>query len=299
MISLQAAVTSAGGLAAANTTANSEAQSPVESAEVSKHALSDTYRMCASFLNELLKRCSHKDTSAEFRNVATQILNEVFVALPSPKLPIVGIFLDQFVKRINHELNTHASSKDVKADKEDGRKDTTYSTFLMDLISIAGKGYRTFALKSEIDHQNVTSKIKLSDESKQVIISKLSELRPFVVQSISKLADNTSLYSSPAKKISPKKDKNVSPNPKGNEEGTSSSLQPNGKMDVGLALSFTSQVKAIALNAMARNPEGGKFQMATCVAPSLTLIFRDCLLDDDPSTLVPTHHIRPPPVASI
>ena len=275
-------MSSAGGVAAVSASTPTDAYSPVDSAEVSKHALSDIYRMCASFLSELFKRCSHKDTSSEFRNVATQILNEVFVALPAPKLPIVGLFLDQFVKRIHHELNTHLVGKEgisKGVDKEDNRKDSSYITFLMDLVGVAGTGYRSFSQRSDSNYHNITNNIRLSDESKKVVISRLFELRPSIQQSITKTADASSKHSSPQKKISPKKEGSAA---------LASSSASNGKMDVGLALSVSSQVKAISLDAMAHHQIGSSASRSGIgtVVPSLTLIFRDCLIDDDPTTLV-------------
>jgi hypothetical protein len=70
-----------------------------DSADLSKTSLADCYSCCTLLVNELLKRCTHKDMSAEYRAVAIQLQDEVLASLLCPSWPVCVILHEQLIRK--------------------------------------------------------------------------------------------------------------------------------------------------------------------------------------------------------
>ena len=133
-----------------------------DSAEVSKGALSDVHRSCALLCTELLKRCTHRDMTAEYRGVATSLQEEISAALLCADWPVSGVLHGHWVRRLTAELAANISvegDRDRDRDREreggaggaggKGRKDPSFVTFLMDQLGAVAGGIRRVILDAE------------------------------------------------------------------------------------------------------------------------------------------------------
>jgi hypothetical protein len=135
-------------LTPASSTLESKKDSDTQSSsELSKNALLEIHKVASVFIMELMKRCSHKDTSSEYRQVAILLIEEIFTSIQFISWPVVSIVLDHYVKRILTDLST-ALSPSLQSLSET-KKDPTFITFVMDLLGTIGANIRRIVVGSE------------------------------------------------------------------------------------------------------------------------------------------------------
>ena len=139
-----------------------------DSAQVSKGALADVHRCCALLASEVLRRCTHKDMTAEYRGVAVALQEEVGTALLCADWPVAAVLHDHWVRRLTADLAANISTSggaysgreregDASLDKEGkeggkdgkGRKDPSFVSFLMDQLGAVAVGIRRVILDAE------------------------------------------------------------------------------------------------------------------------------------------------------
>jgi hypothetical protein len=145
-----------------------------EDIELGKTSLHECHRNSSIFIMDLFKRCLLKETSAEYRVIATVLLDEILTSIECPQYPIASILLDHFVRRLLNDLNLYLSSE------LDTKKDSTFITFAMDLLGLIGSKMREIMLKSDLESS------QLSQNSPNILeFNNKITLNSFVIKAVS------------------------------------------------------------------------------------------------------------------
>jgi hypothetical protein len=98
------------------------------------------------------QRCSHKEVSGDYKNLASCILTEVLAIIQQPCWSIASVLFGQFVINILKQVN----ALDVSAGANTIiKRDTSYTTFLLDLLGIACTGMRSITIT--VDKEKIQS----------------------------------------------------------------------------------------------------------------------------------------------
>lgn len=318
MIMLQSAVNTADGLASHGSPLlkkkSAEDSSLQDSDEfdsnihvdISKGTLEKCVQYSSLFVTELFARCLNKDSSSEYRTVASALLQETLVAIHCPHFPIVSIFFSRYLNRLLADFNRYVAAPNQDKHGETFKKDPTFVTFVMDLFGHSGAGMRRLLMDADGKAKVVDEKYFSNETIKRAIMQKMDKLCPNWMTSIEE-SDKTHAESrTQSTAVSSKK--NV---PKNKGKGKSGDFREGGSplkgemrgqsegiddilshvdsestlkmksgnqrfIDLGVALSIGSQIQAISLEPMITYQEEGVVLalpankiLSKCASPSV------------------------------
>jgi hypothetical protein len=283
VIMLQSTVSTSGGLAALTSpiknTNGSINESENDTADVSKLTLVDCRRNSSLFLLELLKRCAHKDTCSDYREVALNILQELISSITCPKLPLVAFLFEQFIRKVLNDFNAYLIAPNIGVNNE--KKDVTYITFVMDILSAACIGIRKIDTQSINEIESIKNNIIFSDD---VILScheLIGKLKPSVKQCAEKSYSTIKLKPSPSENESKKKKskKEVIATETLNVE----TIQLK-KIPYGTSLSLSAQIRATLVAKLYQRQQN---TAPIIRIPALNEIIKSCEISDEFVELLP------------
>ena len=242
-----------------------EDRRPAATAELSKHALLDIHKASSMFIMELMRRCSHKDTSAEYRLVAGVLIEEIFVSIQFISWPAASILLDHFVKRILSDLSA-ALSPSLQSLTET-KKDPTFITFVMDLLGTIGSNIRRIVLDAEKE-KAISESVEISTGARIAVKQKVEELLPSWLQG---LTDEKKVVT--ATQVKPKKKRGRKASEEDDDIVNDIDQLYSGKADASIALNISGQILAVSMEALVQHKTlDALSQGGAIVAPSVKII---------------------------
>ena len=275
MIMLQSAVSTSGGIAALsspikNTNGNT-IDNDNDTSDVSKLILVDCRRNASLFLSELLKRCSHKDTCSDYREVALNILQEIISSITCPKLPLVAFLLEQFIRKVLSDFNAFLVAPNIGANNE--KKDITFVTFVMDILATACIGIRKIEIHAANEIEVIKNNISFSEDVVLCCKELMVKLKPVVKQCAEKSYSTIKLIPSPNESDSTKKKtKKVLPTATANTNANVESIQSK-KIPYSISLSLSAHVRATLVEILYQRQQ--QPISITCL-PGLSQITKKC-----------------------
>lgn len=119
------------------------------------------------------QRCTNKEVSGDYRNLAGCLVTELLALLQQPAWPAASVLLEQVLHNIFRQLNTADSAETTN--KKD--KDATFSPFLLDLLGSTTTGLRALLVTSEREHRAAQDCV-LSSAVASSVSKKIAALRP-------------------------------------------------------------------------------------------------------------------------
>eukprot|EP01034_Spumella_vulgaris_P021271 gene21271-27294_t len=237
------------------------------SCELSNESLKNCKNLCSKFATELMMRCTHKEASAEYRNVANCILNELFAAALLPSWPICSILLEHFTLRVINQLNK--TSQDGKQTADGGSKrDNALVVFLLDLLGTIALGLRKVVLVVDREVECANSK-QLAAVVKEAVRQKIDSMKPTWLTYLTKPVVSSSAAEKPKEKKGSKKGgKSTSPD---RSESAEECL-----IETNKALAILAEISSFTVDAVAEQPMHGEVvttsSLLALVPPPLVIL---------------------------
>ena len=282
VIMLQSTVSTSGGLAALTSpiknTNGSLNESENDTTDVSKLTLVDCRRNSSLFISELLKRCAHKDTCSDYRVVALNILQELISSITCPKLPLVAFLFEQFIRKVLNDFNAYLIAPNIGVNNE--KKDVTFITFVMDILSAACIGIRKIDTQSINEIESIKNSIIFSDDVILNCRELIGKLKPSVKQCAEKSYSTIKLKPSPSENESKKK-KSKKEVIAGNFKCRNDTIKENS---IGTSLSLSAQIRATLVAKLYQRQQN---TAPIIRIPALNEIIKSCEISDEFVELLP------------
>lgn len=129
---------------------NSETKQSVDQLSLFKDSFSECRRHAVTVTSEILKRCSHKEVSAEYRNTLARFVEELLLSISCPCYSVSTILLETLLVKLRSEILVAAKQSN---NNDSSKRDTTHITSMLDVISTVGCHIRRVHL-STVEEKN-------------------------------------------------------------------------------------------------------------------------------------------------
>lgn len=125
-----------------------------------------------TFINTLFQwqRCSQKEANGDYRVALTRLMDELFATLKCPLAPVSYLFMEVFIVLVRMEI-----SNSMKMNTNESKRDTSYLSYLLDLLSSIGCKIRLVILSHQTN--NSLTQIKENSNTAKALTSKLQVIR--------------------------------------------------------------------------------------------------------------------------
>lgn len=250
------------------------------------------------------QRCTHKEVSGDYRNLASCLVSEILALIQLPAWPVAAILLEQLLLGVLRQLDlTTNSTSDNSANNNNNnstsnKKDASYTPFLLDLLGSAAVGLRGVLVTCETEKaaaRGFTLSSSVAASLGKKILSLQADWQAAArhqAEAEAEAQNNNSSSSSPGKptlsgsgtssgrKPPAKKGTKNSTSPENNKAGGAQPVQRH-VMGIGAALEGLLEVTSSTIDAIADAPlqQQLQLQLQHTAAAEGTHVFNEADLD--------------------